>query len=89
VLRHSNSDSISQTRSEISQFNDISDEKIFYDTEITSIIDSTEFIKLSKFSNSLLTSIIFPDLPAKAKNKNLNLILQIQKQMQEQQKKQQ
>jgi hypothetical protein len=86
VLRHSNSNSISQTRSETSQLSDISDEKIFYDTEITPITDSAKFIK---FSKSLLISIIFPNLSVKTKDKNLDLILQIQKQMQEQQKKQQ
>jgi hypothetical protein len=74
MLKHSNSDSMNQVRSEIFQFNDISDEETFYDTEITLIIDLTGFIRSSK---SLLISIIFPDLSAKAKNKNLDLILQI------------
>jgi hypothetical protein len=86
MLKHLNSDSMSQARSETSQFSDISDEKAFYDTEITPIIDSAEFIR---FSKSLLISIIFPDLSVKAKDKNLDLILQMQKQIQEQQEKQQ
>jgi hypothetical protein len=77
---------MSQARPETPQLSDISDEEILYDTEITSIISPIGFIRLSK---SLLTSIIFPNLPAKAKDKNLDLILQMQKQMQEQQEKQQ
>jgi hypothetical protein len=86
VLRHSNSDLMSQARSETPQLSDISDEEAFYDTEITPIINLAGFIRPSK---PLLISITFPDLPAKAKDKNLDLILQMQKQMQEQQKKQQ
>jgi hypothetical protein len=86
VLRHLNSDSMSQARPEIPQFSDISDEEIFYDAEITPIIGPAEPTRPSK---SLLISIIFPNLPAKAKDKNLDLILQMQKQKQEQQEKQQ
>jgi hypothetical protein len=76
MLKHSNSNSnsISQARSETPQFNDISDEKIFYDAEITPIINSAESIRSSK---SLLILIIFPDLSVKTKDKNLDLILQI------------
>jgi hypothetical protein len=77
---------MNQAKPETFQLNDISDEEIFYDTEITPITDSAGFIR---FSKSLLISITFPNLPAKTKDKNLNLILQMQKQMQEQQKKQQ
>jgi hypothetical protein len=77
---------MNQAKPETPQLNDISDEETLYDTEITPTTNPAEFIKSSKF---LLTSITFPNLPAKAKNKNLNLILQMQKQMQEQQKKQQ
>ena len=86
VLRHSNSDSMSQARPETPQLSDISDEEAFYDTEITSTTGPAGFIRPSK---PLLAPITFPDLPAKAKDKNLDLILQMQKQMQEQQEKQQ
>jgi hypothetical protein len=72
VLRHSNSDSMSQVKPETPQLNDISDEKAFYDMEITPIIDLAEFIRSSK---SLLIPIIFPNLSDKTKDKNLNLIL--------------
>jgi hypothetical protein len=78
---------MSQARPETPQFSDIFDEEVFYDAEITPTIDSAELTRSSKFSNFLLVSIIFPDLPAKANNTNLDLILQMQKEMQELQEK--
>jgi hypothetical protein len=79
MLRHSNSDLISQARSKIPQLSDISDEETFYDAEITPTINLTKFIRSSK---SLLILIIFPNLSTKTKDKNLDLILQMQKQIQ-------
>jgi hypothetical protein len=72
MLRHSNSDSINQAKSEIPQLSDISDEEAFYDAEITSTIDPAGFIR---FSKSLLISITFPNLSIKTKDKNLDFIL--------------
>jgi hypothetical protein len=65
---------MNQARPKTTQLSDISDEETFYDTEITPTINLTEFIK---FSKSLLTPIIFPNLSVKTKDKNLDLILQI------------
>jgi hypothetical protein len=86
VLRHSNSDLMSQARPETPQLSDISDEEALYDAETTPTTGPAGFIRPSK---PLLAPITFPNLPAKTKDKNLDLILQIQKQMQEQQEKQQ
>jgi hypothetical protein len=65
---------MSQTRPEIPQFSDISDEEAFYDTKITSISGPAEFTRSSKFLNPLLTLIIFPDLSVKANNVRQNKI---------------